>query len=165
VPSWAACCGDLKPRLESFDYVYVFGTTATLATKSIVQDKVPIIFNIVADPVGAGLVRSLEASGGNIAGVTNEIPLSLQLKTALTVIPMKRLGLLFNPREKNAMLVRDKIVEVARPWGSGGRSPLAAGAGHPEPPEARDRSIAVDAVYLPADNLVSTPSSSAPRTG
>src|SRR6266852_2417798 len=63
---------NLKPKLETFDYVYVFGTTVTLATKSIVQDKVPVIFNIVADPVGAGIVKSVEVSGGNIAGVTNE---------------------------------------------------------------------------------------------
>ena len=60
---------DLKPRLDSVDYVYVYGTTVTLAAKSIVQDKTPVIFNIVADPVGAGVARSMESSGGNIAGV------------------------------------------------------------------------------------------------
>ena len=65
---------DLRPKLESFDYVYTYGTTVTLAAKTIVQDKVPVVFNIVADPVGAGLVKSVDASGGNIAGVTNEVP-------------------------------------------------------------------------------------------
>ncbi len=76
---------NLEPKLDTFDYIYVFGTTVASATKSIVQDKVPQIFNIVADPVGAGLVQSAESSGGNIAGVTNEIPLSLQLQTALKI--------------------------------------------------------------------------------
>src|SRR5437899_12377258 len=70
---------NLEPKLETFDYVYVFGTTVASATRSIVQDRVPQIFNIVADPVGAGIVQSLDSSGGNIAGVTNEIPLWLQL--------------------------------------------------------------------------------------
>lgn len=148
---------DLKPRLETFDYVYVFGTTATLAAKSIVQDKVPVIFNIVADPVGAGIVQSLETSGGNIAGVSNEIPLTLQLRTALTVVPIKRLGLFFNPREKNSMLIRDKVVEVARPLGIEVvdlRSPPAQDMLQDNLRKLRERSIAVDAVYLPADSFL-----------
>src|SRR5262249_61206608 len=43
---------ELKPRLETFDYVYAYGTTVALAAKTIVQDKVPLLFNIVVDPVG-----------------------------------------------------------------------------------------------------------------
>jgi ABC-type uncharacterized transport system substrate-binding protein len=147
----------LRPRLEGFDYVYVFGTTATLATKSIVQDKVPIIFNIVADPVGAGVVRSLEASGANLAGVTNDIPLSLQLHTALSIVPFKKLGLLFNPREKNSMLVREKLAEVARPLGVEVvdlRSPPAQDMLEDNLRKLQDRSIVVDAVYLPADSFI-----------
>ena len=53
---------DLKSKLETFDYVYTYGTTVTLATKTIVQDKVPMIFDIVADPVGAGIVKSADVS-------------------------------------------------------------------------------------------------------
>ena len=148
---------DLKPKLDSFDYVYVFGTTATLATRSIVQDKVPVIFNIVADPVGAGIVKSAEVSGGNIAGVTNEIPLSLQLSTALKVAPVKRLGVFFNPREKNSMLIRDKIVELAGPLKIeivDLKSPPAQDMLQENLHKLRDRSIVVDAVYLPADSFI-----------
>jgi ABC-type uncharacterized transport system substrate-binding protein len=148
---------DLKPQLERLDYVYVFGTTATLATRSIVHDTVPIVFNIVADPVGAGVVSSLERSGANIAGVSNEIPLALQLRTALTVVPVRRLGLFFNPREKNSMLIRDKLAEVARPLGIEVidlRSPPAQDMLHDNLRRLRDRSVAVDAVYLPADSFL-----------
>jgi ABC-type uncharacterized transport system substrate-binding protein len=148
---------DLKPNLDRFDYVYVFGTTATLATKAIVQDKVPMIFNIVADPVGAGIVKSAEASGGNIAGVTNDIPLAQQLSTALKIVPVKRLGVFFNPREKNSMLIRDKIVEVATPLNIeivDLRSPPAQDMLQENLQKLRDRSIVVDAVYLPADSFI-----------
>lgn len=147
---------DLKPRLDDLDYVYVYGTTVTLAAKSIVQDKTPVIFNIVADPVGAGAVRSLESSGGNIAGVTNEVPLALQIKTALTVFPFKRLGFLFNPREKNSMLIREKLMEVARPLGIevvDVRSAPAQDMLQENLQKLRDKTIAVDAVYLPADTF------------
>jgi ABC-type uncharacterized transport system substrate-binding protein len=148
---------ELNPKLNNFDYIYVFGTTVASATKSIVQEKVPQIFNIVADPVGAGLVQSAESSGGNIAGVTNEIPLPLQMQTALKIVPFKRLGLLFNPREKNSMLVRDKISEVARSSRFEVvdlRSPPAQEMLQENLQKLRDKSIAVDAVYLPPDSFL-----------
>jgi putative tryptophan/tyrosine transport system substrate-binding protein len=148
---------ELNPKPNNFDYIYVFGTTVASATRSIVQDKVPQIFNIVADPVGAGLVQSVESSGGNIAGVTNEIPLSLQLQTALKIVPFKRLGLLFNPREKNSMLVRDKISAVAtrsRFEVVDLRSPPAQEMLQENLQKLRDKSIAVDAVYLPPDSFL-----------
>jgi putative ABC transport system substrate-binding protein len=148
---------ELNLKLNNFDYIYVFGTTVASATKSIVQDKVPQIFNIVADPVGAGLVQSAESSGGNIAGVTNEIPLPLQMQTALKIVPFKRLGLLFNPREKNSMLVRDKISEVAtrsRFEVVDLRSPPAQEMLQENLQKLRDKSIVVDAVYLPPDSFL-----------
>jgi len=148
---------DLKAKLETSDYVYAYGTTVALATKTIVQDKVPIVFNIVADPVGAGLVKSMEASGGNIAGVTNEVPLTLQLQTALQVGPIRRLGILFNPREKNSMLIRDRLAEVGRPLNIEVvdlRSPPAQDMLQDNLRKLRDRTIAVDAVYLPPDSFV-----------
>jgi ABC-type uncharacterized transport system substrate-binding protein len=148
---------DLKPKLDGLDYVYVFGTTATLATRVIVQDKVPLIYNVVADPVGAGIVKSADTSGGNVAGVTNEIPLGFQLETALKVIPIRRLGVFFNPREKNSMLVRDKIQTLAAPLKIeivDLRSPPAQDMLHENLKKLRDGSLAVDAVYLPADSFI-----------
>src|SRR5262249_32888490 len=53
---------EVNPKLNNFDYLYVWGTTVASAAKSIVPDKVPQIFNIVADPIGAGLVQSAESS-------------------------------------------------------------------------------------------------------
>jgi ABC-type uncharacterized transport system substrate-binding protein len=147
----------LKPKLDGFDYVYFFGTTVALAAKNIVQDKIPQIYNIVADPVGAGIVQSVESSGGNIAGVTNEIPLLLQIQTALKIISFKRLGLLFNPREKNSMLVRDKFTDVAKKYGFEVvdlRSPPALDMLQDNLEKLRNKSIAVDCVYLPPDSFL-----------
>ena len=50
---------DLKSKLETFDYVYTYGTTVSLAAKTIIQDKVPQIFEVVTDPVGAALLDYL----------------------------------------------------------------------------------------------------------
>ena len=148
---------NLKPTLGDFDYVYTFGTTVTLAAKSIIPDKLPQIFNNVADPVGAGIVQSLNSSGSNIAGVTNEIPLPLQFQTAQKIIPFKRLGLLFNPREKNSMLVRDKLSEISSKFQFelfDLRSPPAQDMLQENLQKLKDKSIAVDAVYLPPDSFL-----------
>ena len=148
---------ELKPKLEDFDYVYLYGTTVAAAAKIIVQDKIPQIYNIVADPVGAGIVQSVESSGGNIAGVTNEIALPLQLQTALKIISFKRLGLLFNPREKNSMLVREKISEIGtklRFETIDLRSPPAEDMLQDNLQKLRNKSVVVDAVYLPPDSFL-----------
>src|SRR5262245_19193254 len=148
---------EVNPKLNNLDYIYVFWTTVASTTKTIVQDRVPEIFNIVADPVGAGLVQSMESSAGNIAGVTNEIPLPLQLQTALKIIPFKRLGLLFNPREKNSMLVRDKISEI----GSRSRfeivdlrSPPAQDMLQENLQKLKNKTVAIDVIYLPPDSFL-----------
>jgi ABC-type uncharacterized transport system substrate-binding protein len=148
---------ELRPKLDGFDYVYLFGTTVASAAKSIVSEKTPQIYNAVADPVGAGIVQSAESPGGNITGVTNEIPLSLQIQTALKVISFKRLGLLFNPREKNSMLVREKFTDVAKKFRFEVvdlRSPPAQEMLQENLEKLRNKSIAVDAVYLPPDSFL-----------
>ena len=148
---------DLKAKLETFDYVYTYGTTVTLAAKTIVQDKVPIVFSIVTDPVGAGIVKSATGSGENIAGTTNGVPVSLQLETALKVVPIRRLGILFNPREKNSMLLRDKLMEVAGPLNIEVvdlRSPPVQDMLQENLKKLQDRTIAVDAVFLSNDSFL-----------
>ena len=148
---------ELKPKLDDSDYVYLYGTTVATAAKSIVSEKTPQIYNIVADPVVADIVQSAEASGRNVAGVTNEIPLALQIQTALKVISFKRLGFLFNPREKNSLLVREKFTEMAKKFHFEVvdlRSPPAQEMLQENLEKLRNKSIAVDAVYLPPDSFL-----------
>ena len=148
---------DLLTRIDTFHYVYAYGTTVTLAAKAVVPAKVPLLFNIVADPVGAGIVPTLERSGANVAGATNAVPVTMQLKTALAVFPIKRLGLFFNPREKNSMLMRDQVQAVAKGLGIEVvdlRSPPAQDMLQDNLRKLRDGSISVDAVYLPPDSFL-----------
>jgi hypothetical protein len=67
------------------------------------------------------------------------------------------LGLFLNTREKDAMLVRDKVLEVATPLEIEVvdlRSPPAQDMLRGNPQKLRDRSITVDTVYLPADGVL-----------
>ena len=55
--------------------VILADSSATVAPLLEATRSVPIVFTIVADPVGAGYVDSLARPGGNITGFTNfEIP-------------------------------------------------------------------------------------------
>lgn len=63
--------------------------------------SIPIVFSIVADPVGAGLVRSLAAPGGNVTGIgtlASEVA-AKRVDLMRELMPKsRRLGYLHDPR-------------------------------------------------------------------
>ena len=147
----------LKPKFDEFDYIYTFGTTVSRRTRVIVNDRVPQIFNVVTDPVGAGIVQSTESSGGNISGMSNAIPISLQIKSALEVIKFNKLGLFFNPREKNSIITRKELYNVAKDFDFEVidlRSPPVQKMLQENLQKLIDEPVLVDAVYLPSDSFL-----------
>lgn len=149
----------LQPKLKEFDYVYSYGTTVTKATKQIVNNQAPQVFAIVLDPVGAGIVPSLESSGANISGATNGVSLALQLDTALTISKFKRLGFLFNSREKNSLLIREQLRQLAASRQIeiiDLRSPPAMDSLKENLQKLKNKSIVVDALYIPSDSFMRT---------
>jgi ABC-type uncharacterized transport system substrate-binding protein len=149
----------LKPKFNEFDYIYTFGTTVSRRTRVILKDQVPQIFNVVTDPVGAGIVQSVKSSGGNISGMSGAIPISIQIKNALDVIEFDKLGIFFNPREKNSMIIREELYEVARQLDievADLRSPPAQEMLQENLRKLIDQSIHVDAVYLPSDSFLAS---------
>ena len=91
---------------SKIDLIYAFGTTVTKALKEAIKD-VPIVFNIVTDPVAAGVVDSWEHSGNNFTGASNGVPVESQIKSLKQVMDFKRLGMLHNPSEANSVILRD----------------------------------------------------------
>ena len=147
----------LKPKFDEFDYIYTFGTTVSRTTRVILKDQVPQIFNVVTDPVGGGIVQSMKSSGGNICGMSDAIPISIQIKSALGVIKFDKLGIFFNPREKNSMIIRKELYDVAKHLGFEVidlRSPPAQKMLQENLQKVIDGSIIVDAVYLPSDSFL-----------
>ncbi len=105
---------EIYPRATDFDYVYCFGTTAIAMAKEILGNKVPQLFNAVNAPVEAGIVNSMDAPGGNVSGVTNMVPIEKQLEQASRLVSIKRLGIIFNPREKNGVLRAEELSAISR---------------------------------------------------
>ena len=106
---------NVKPG--TFDYVYTFGTTASLTTKAFLQRSTPQIFNIVTAPVEAELVKNIDTPGDNVSGVCNFAPLELQIENAMKIVTFSRLGYVYNPKEKNSDIVRASLEALGRKRG------------------------------------------------
>jgi putative ABC transport system substrate-binding protein len=99
----------------------------------------------------------MEEPGGNISGASNVVPLATQIQTAKRLFPIKKLGLLFNPREKNAMIQRDQLAAIARKEGFevvDFRSPPALDMLQQNLQGLADGKHQVDVMYLPADSFL-----------
>ena len=94
------------------------GTMADLADPAY-NHEIPQIFMIVADPVGSGIVASLEATGReNVTGTYNRMPETVTIETIRGYQPaFSHLGLLYNSDERNSVLKRDELTVLAEEEG------------------------------------------------
>jgi putative ABC transport system substrate-binding protein len=82
------------------DVILASGTTATKALQARTSD-IPVVFVLVSDPVGDGLVASLAKPGGNITGFTTfEFSLASKWLEILkeSAPSVRRVAMLFNPK-------------------------------------------------------------------
>jgi len=88
----------VKPRIYDYHYIYTFGTTVSSLTKQILKGRRPQIFNVVSDPQRANLLNKK-----NIAGVSNKVDMLQLFGQALQLYPSPRIGVLYNPQERNSL--------------------------------------------------------------
>ena len=153
-----------KKKLENFlasldetkyDFVYTFGTTASLMTAAKVKNT-PVLFGIVTTPVKSGLIKSWESSGNNVTGVSHAIPYKDQVRFIQDLGSFKKVGLIYNPQEKNAMIAQKELTDIL---GQNGGELVSAQASKKEEIKAAVNSIIAakpDIVYLPSDSFVQT---------
>lgn len=96
--------------------VLAMGTGATAAAMEAMKDT-PIVFSMVWDPVEAGFAKSWTAPGTNASGSSSKVSMSTIIKTLKRIGPMKRLGVLFNPAEKNSVTQLDDLKAVRKELG------------------------------------------------
>jgi putative ABC transport system substrate-binding protein len=91
------------------------GTPAAIAAKQ-ATSTIPIVFAVVADAVGAGLIANFARPGGNITGLTS-ISAELggkRLELLKEVVPKaSRLAVLYNPSDRSNVLVLKELQESA----------------------------------------------------
>lgn len=90
-----------KFAAAKFDMVIALGTFAAIAVTKEIQG-VPVIFSMVYDPVESKIAQDWKSSGNNTTGSSNKLPMSNVLNALKQLAPVKRLGVLYTPGEKNS---------------------------------------------------------------
>jgi len=100
---------------DKVDLVFTISTPSSQDMAAVTKE-IPILFCAVTDPVTAGLVKSLEAPGGNVSGTTDRSPVAQQLDLVAKILPgAKKLGTIYNAGEVNSVSsVREIKAEAAK---------------------------------------------------
>ncbi len=138
---------------ENPDLVVPIATPTAQACAQMIR-KTPIVFAAVSDPVGAGLVPSLEKPGGNVTGTTDMSPVDRQVELIREFVPgLKRLGVVYNAGETNSVSIVKVLKSVTDEMGIVlEEATIANSAGVSQ--AARSLVGRADAVYIPTDNTV-----------
>ena len=119
------------------------------------ENRIPVIFAAVSDPVGAGLVESLEAPGANITGTSDYLNTNAILDLIFAANPdAKKIALLYNPSEdaSAAPIATAREILAAR----GVEVKEYTGSNPSDVMLAADAIVAdeMDAVFTPTDNTI-----------
>jgi len=153
------------------DLVHTWGSGVTLGIAGrwdapdaarYVRD-IPVVFSLVAAPVGAGIVPDVRAPGRPVTGVSHVAGLGTQLQTMASYRPFRAVGMLHSPNEPNSAAVLRELQALGRSRGIAvlARPFRVNAAGQPSADGAADlvRQLRVDGaewLYMPPDSFLST---------
>ena len=97
------------------DLIFSITTPATQAAqKATVDNNIPVIFGILTDPVGAGVVASLSQPGGNITGVTFGPQEAQRLAWLTKISPnVEQVYVIYNSNDNSAKSAFQTVTETA----------------------------------------------------
>ncbi|GFK93147.1 hypothetical protein NNJEOMEG_00978 [Fundidesulfovibrio magnetotacticus] len=138
---------------EKPDLVLAIATPGALVSAQKIKG-IPVVFTAVSDPVGAGLVKSMQAPGGNLTGMTDMPPVEKQLELIKTLVPKAaRLGIVYNAGEANSVSQVEAAKAAAAKLGLAVVEATVTNSGGVFQ-AAKSLVGKVDAVYVPLDNTV-----------
>lgn len=138
---------------EKPDLVLGIATPTSQACAQVIK-KIPILITAVTDPVGAGLVDSLDKPGGNVSGMTDMSPVDKQVELIREFIPdLKNLGIIYNSGEANSVSILKVLKEVSAKMGIEVVEATVVNSGGVTQ-AARSLVGRADAIYIPTDNTV-----------
>ena len=115
---------------------------------------IPVVFAAVTDPLGAKLVRDMNAPGGNVTGISDLSPVRTHFDLIMHITPGARtVGVLFNPKEANSYT----LVQLMKKTALGVHmtvveAPVAKSA---DVPAAAEGLVGkADVIFVPTDNTV-----------
>lgn len=91
----------------------IIGTRAELGEATHLGD-IPVLFMIVADPVGADISASADETGRpTVIGIRNRIEEGVQINAMREYLPVKKVGVVYSSAELNSVLNTEKLRQLA----------------------------------------------------
>ena len=121
------------------------------------ESKTPVVFAAVSDPVGAGVVDSMDAPGANITGTSDYLDTNAIMNLILVQNPdIKKVGLLYDVGQDSSTAAIAEAKEFLD--GKGIEYTEHTGTNVDEVSLAVDAFIAdgVEAIFTPSDNTIMT---------
>ncbi len=143
---------------DQVDCIVAIATPVAMVMQAATEDNpIPIVFSACSDPLGAGLVASMEAPGANITGTSDALDTNTIMKLITAANPeIKKLGLLYDTaQDSSTQAIADAKafceangIEYVEKMGSTTSDVMLAA----------DSLIAegVEAVFTPTDNTIMT---------
>ena len=105
-----------KYKTEKVDVAVGIATPVAVALATAIKDT-PVVFATITDPVGAGLVDSLDKGKGNVTGLSDAIPIKEHLKIFHSIYPFKKLGFIYSSAEKNSVTMYNQTKDACKEMG------------------------------------------------
>jgi len=147
-----------KFEAEPVDLMVGIATPVAAAMQAATEDsQTPVVFAAVSDPVGSGLVESLEAPGANLTGTSDYLDTNAVMNLIFALKPeAKTIGLLYNLSEDSSTTP----IAAAKAYldEKGVAYKEYNGVNVSEVMQAAESIAAdqVDAVFTPTDNTIMT---------
>lgn len=129
--------------------------TAQIVQTATEDNQIPVVFAASSDPVGAGLVSSMDKPGANITGTSDALNTEAIMNLITAVNPdVKKVGILYSKSEDSST---QPVKDAEKYLDSKGISYVEkTGTTNDEVSSAADALVAegVDAVFTPTDNTI-----------
>ena len=92
-----------KFKGDDLDLVHSIATPTSQAIVKVITNT-PVVYSSVTDPVDAGLVKTMDAAGGNVTGVSDAWPYERQVELHHEMVPTaKKWGTIYNAGDANSV--------------------------------------------------------------
>lgn len=138
---------------DKSDLIVAIATQSAQAAAGETSD-IPVLFSACTDPVGSGLVKSLENPGGNVTGTSDAVSAEKIMELAMRITPdIKKIGALYNSSETNSISVINNLKEYAA---KNGLEVIEGTVTNTSEVQQVTQSLAgqVDAIFSPIDNTI-----------
>lgn len=138
---------------DKSDLIVAIATPSAQAAANVTSD-IPVLFSACTDPVGSGLVTSLDKPGKNVTGTSDAVSAEKIMELAKRITPnIKKIGALYNSSETNSISVINNLKEYAK---TSGMEVIEGTVTNSSEVQQVTQSLAgqVDAIFSPIDNTI-----------